>query len=917
VFVSSTFRDMHAEREELVRRTFPRLRKLCESRGVAWGEVDLRWGITDEQRAEGKVLPTCLAEIAACSCFIGVLGERYGWVPESLPDDLVERAPWLAAQKHRSVTELEILHGALNEGSRVAHPYFYFRDASYVAGDARDGRAAPGEPDYGQRLRELKRRIRESGMPLREDYADPKAFGELVLQDLGALIEHLFPVQKEPDPLEVESRAHAALARAHERVYVRRDRASAELDTHASSEGSPLIVTGDAGFGKSALLANWALDYEQANPDAFVLVHFVGATPESTQLRHMLQRIISELERRLGFSVYRQGAVRDAFADALYEAAARSRIILVLDGLERLQGSDAVLLDWLPFELPKEVRLIVSTSSTEVLERLERRNWRQLDLAQLDQAERAAFVDVFLGQYSKRLPEGSVSRIANAPQTGSPLYLRMLLGELRIWGDPLTLDRRITDHLEARTVEDLYALMLARCENDYDRERPGLVGDALSLLSLARRGLSENELLGLLGDERGPLPGAIASPFLISMEHSLLDRSGLLGLSNANLARVVETRYLSSDAQRSTIHAALAAYFRAQELGPRKLDELPGNLCEGGAWDELADFLRDPAVFMAFERAERLGEFRNYAASLQLALPGRMILESKAMLHDPEIRATGAGLSLISALGRASLTLPPERDIDPSGTLRRIHGEAFLRHVRPAGDHRLWMEFLARNVSTTMEIRAFVLRMRGIERSLRAPARSVQLAGLEELAKLAAELGDKAVLARCLRGQALIQERAGRVDAAVELLLREQSLLGDWDAALAGNLSVLSRLAELRGERKGTDSLRVKQEMIIAQQAYDLEVDGSLAFQLEKSRQYVDVALVMIRRAFGLSGDASLEQSPKPIVTAVRTASAARPSAADREQELNIAYQQERAAWKQLPFWKRLITREPEPHKDG
>ena len=47
VFVSSTFRDMQAERDELVKFIFPQLRRLCEQRGVTWGEVDLRWGITD------------------------------------------------------------------------------------------------------------------------------------------------------------------------------------------------------------------------------------------------------------------------------------------------------------------------------------------------------------------------------------------------------------------------------------------------------------------------------------------------------------------------------------------------------------------------------------------------------------------------------------------------------------------------------------------------------------------------------------------------------------------------------------------------------------------------------------------------------------------------------------------------------
>ena len=80
VFVSSTFRDMQAERDELVLKIFPQLRRLCEERGVTWGEIDLRWGITEEQSQHGEVLPICLEEIRRCRpYFIGLLGERYGW----------------------------------------------------------------------------------------------------------------------------------------------------------------------------------------------------------------------------------------------------------------------------------------------------------------------------------------------------------------------------------------------------------------------------------------------------------------------------------------------------------------------------------------------------------------------------------------------------------------------------------------------------------------------------------------------------------------------------------------------------------------------------------------------------------------------------------------------------------------------
>jgi hypothetical protein len=39
VFVSSTFRDMHAERDELIKRVFSQLRKLCETRGATCGPI--------------------------------------------------------------------------------------------------------------------------------------------------------------------------------------------------------------------------------------------------------------------------------------------------------------------------------------------------------------------------------------------------------------------------------------------------------------------------------------------------------------------------------------------------------------------------------------------------------------------------------------------------------------------------------------------------------------------------------------------------------------------------------------------------------------------------------------------------------------------------------------------------------------
>ena len=54
VFVSSTFNDMHAERDYLVKEVFPRLREWCERRRLRLVDVDLRWGVTEADATKHK-----------------------------------------------------------------------------------------------------------------------------------------------------------------------------------------------------------------------------------------------------------------------------------------------------------------------------------------------------------------------------------------------------------------------------------------------------------------------------------------------------------------------------------------------------------------------------------------------------------------------------------------------------------------------------------------------------------------------------------------------------------------------------------------------------------------------------------------------------------------------------------------------
>lgn len=90
LFISSTFRDMHAERDWLNRVVFPELRSRCRRRGAEFVGVDLRWGVTEEEARQRGALAVCLDEIERCDLFLGLLGDRYGWVPppEEVPAEL-------------------------------------------------------------------------------------------------------------------------------------------------------------------------------------------------------------------------------------------------------------------------------------------------------------------------------------------------------------------------------------------------------------------------------------------------------------------------------------------------------------------------------------------------------------------------------------------------------------------------------------------------------------------------------------------------------------------------------------------------------------------------------------------------------------------------------------------------------------
>ncbi|MEI6269711.1 MAG: tetratricopeptide repeat protein [Methylococcaceae bacterium] len=608
VFISSTFRDMHAERDYLVSHVFPVIRRACRERQVEFTEIDLRWGVTKEDAEQGKVVRICLEEINRCRpYFLSLLGERYGWAP--LDTDLDHKAELLALfpflenslKEGLSVTEMEILHGVMDNPDMTGHCFFYLRDAALTQTLADSLSAVTDYFETEQRLQDklaaLKDKVRNCGLPLRDNYASIEALGDLIKQDLLAVLDRKFPADLTPTPLEAEQNAHRSYANDRCKAYIANPRDTEALDAHLNTKtNNALLVTGESGLGKSALLAYWVNQQRLVNPDRFIIEHYVGISGDADPVA-IIRRIMAEIKQRTDDSAELPSKPEDIIQDFplwLAKVGERDPLLLIIDGLNQLESKEG---QWLPGFWQENVKAIFSVIPGEQLEILSQREWPIHTLEALDLNRREQLIRDWLASYRKALSTEQTLRIAQASQTGNPLFLKTVLEELRIFGYFEHLDQRIATLLTANNPQELFVLVLERLENDFGKE---IVTHIMQALWAARRGLSETEIAGITGLSR-----LVISTFLMAIDAHLAKLGGLLNFFHDYLRQAVKQHCLENKETETHAHIKLAQYFEQQELNNRVAEELPWQWQQAEQWEALKDCISAIPMFeVLYEKDE-------------------------------------------------------------------------------------------------------------------------------------------------------------------------------------------------------------------------------------------------------------------------------------------------------------------------
>ena len=582
VFISSTFQDMQAERDYLVRFVFPKLREELIAHRIHLVDIDLRWGVTSEQDA----MEICREIIDECRPrFLCILGGRYGWVPPGT---------------NRSITADEVYYSALDctEKDR-GFAYFYFRhdDATAAMRETKLGefREPPGSESQ-RKLTELKQAIVAAGLhPVTytpqwgndsRRLTGLKPFGEQVYNDLldsmktdpDLVDRFLTDAVAPPDEFAEETAAMEAFVaeRSDRFVLGSREAVLEELLIHASSTGGKgyICLIGASGRGKSALLAHLSQHSTlNAQPSTLLIRHFVGASPSSADVRRTLRRLCHELKADCPDISDElpddPDKLRVAFPAFLRLVCIRRRVVIVLDAVNQFDpvSPSAEGLHWLPDELPANARFILSALEGPALEDLRRHlSPREIELKPLTTNDSEAIIAQFLRRYRKRFePEQRAALLAKT-DAGMPLYLLAALEELRTLGAYEEISHRITDL--PSTTHTLFTWILKRLAND-DGFRdaagqpvgPELVSRFAALLGASRYGLSQRELMDLL--DAGDSQGNVAA-LLYLLRPYLMRRGDLLDFYHGQFRAAAEKASLETEEQRYNAHKQLADYFRGQ-----------------------------------------------------------------------------------------------------------------------------------------------------------------------------------------------------------------------------------------------------------------------------------------------------------------------------------------------------------------
>ncbi|MBP3436333.1 MAG: DUF4062 domain-containing protein [Clostridia bacterium] len=545
IFVSSTFRDMHYERDIIQKTVAPIVNAEAKKHADSVSFCDLRWGIDtsdmEGSESEGKVLNVCLDTLDRSSpLMVIIIGERYGWIPSaSVIEAAASRKQFTPKELDISITALEIEYGAFFKNKRAL---VYFREwESPTAQESKESAL------HQQKLAALKERLcalsgrQVKSYTAREENGKTvglEGFAEMLTADVLAFLEEEWQETDRLSPAMREFRIHRH--KIEERATlptVFRDTEKAALS--ALEAGERLIaIEGQAGGGKSILFASLCKKAEalgflvlpvicsytaKTSSPVNVLRYFVGYLQEILGIEQEEEDLFSqeddaEYSRSLKDAtlaslmqhVYGETEIPELM-EKLDDACAMCeerglRLALMIDGEDKWQTNAASGLSCLiPSSLSTLSSITVLFTTSNPVQAPDALCLRLPALAdsQAEEILEEALLDCHK-ELDKRVKQALLCRAKGK----SPLYTKFMLSRLLMFDakdyEKMPDIAAISAHQIATVSaapDGLESLGASLIEAAAEKINPTLLKRVISFIALSDKGVGEEELRLLLGEE--------------------------------------------------------------------------------------------------------------------------------------------------------------------------------------------------------------------------------------------------------------------------------------------------------------------------------------------------------------------------------------------------------------------------------
>lgn len=538
VFISSTFRDMQAERDALAQIVLPDIAAEAAKHQDDIDFIDLRWGVdtTELESEDGakKVLSVCLDEIEHSRPYmIVLLGDRYGWVPEQ---ELIRQASsekgYSAEGDFKSVTALEIEFGALADGRQLDRCLFYRREGLDISGLSEADAAVYGAESemHREKLKQLIGKIEARigrKIPTYSVEWDEKshsvrgldAFCDRVSADLKSLFAEEWKKSEEKNDYERSIYESALFFEKKAAECVAVDGLLEEYESCIRrEETSFFFLTGISGCGKSTIMGRMAADFADNGGDIFPFACGNSTqTGTSLDLLEQLNVYLSDLLKTESdepgqdrtFKELRTRLIR--LVGIYAEKRKEKTLYIFVDAMELLLGEGVPSLGWAPDILPDNVKIICSFTNDKSFDVPLRAKNRvvQRERGSLKSTEIELIVKAAFARAHKQINIKLLEKIVGLKAAENPLYLSLLVyrlmmlnssdfGEIaRLGNDMQAINAYLLKKIEETpdTIEGLCRTVLTDAGRCIDTE---LADSVAKLIAKPAHGLRERDILAVL-----------------------------------------------------------------------------------------------------------------------------------------------------------------------------------------------------------------------------------------------------------------------------------------------------------------------------------------------------------------------------------------------------------------------------------